>query len=143
MIITEIRGLQSLIPAKKIFGKDAAKAEELCKTIFHYGLYGNRKLYKAPHPNLSELKDLSTLWNMSLHDTLLRWQTINVPDELAKQQCEESANHDKIQKAFRSLYGIAKRHHVKITWHGESCVACEPDRFTVFKNGKEIAKIQL
>lgn len=51
---------------------------------------------------------------------------------------------DNKNKLLSKLYGIAKKHHVRITWYGDgtSCVH-EPDRFLVSGRGHErLAYIQ-
>lgn len=133
-----------MIPAHRIFGKEADTVEKLCKIIFQYGLYGNTKCYKAPHPSITELQKLASMWNVNLIAAMRRWQEENVPQEMAKQRASEAENTANFEKALRQLYGIAKRRHIKINWHGsKGSITCQPDQFEIMRCGESIGRIRL
>lgn len=141
--IADTSGRNDVIPAHKIFDKEADTVEKLCKTIFHYGLYGTRNCYKAPRPSITELRELAAQWNVNLFAAARKWQEENVPDKLAKQRAAEAESTANFEKALCHLYGIAKCHHVRIVWHGKNSVCCCPDQFEILKHGESIGRICL
>lgn len=142
-LIADTSGRHDVIPAHKIFSNEADKVAQLCQIIFHYGLYGNDKCYKAPHPGIAELRKFATKWNVNLFAAMRRWQEENVPQELAKQRASEAENTANYEKALRHLYGIAKRHHLWIKWYCKGCTCCCPDQFEIMRGGKSIGRIHL
>ena len=52
-------------------------------------------------------------------------------------------NKENYSRQFRVIYGIARRHHIRLDWDGRDKYTCMPDRWEIYKNGKHIGRINV
>lgn len=127
---------------KSLFGKDTTA---LCKemqfilkaSLGH--LYDD--CYTGPYLNMFEFKRKYNL-DMSAYLAYKSDYYDRNPGTKEAEIASRKARKEKLDRAFRVIYGIAKRNHVFIEWYGTGA-ACEPDRWTVYRNHEAVLKVQL
>lgn len=130
------------------FGRDAQALLEACKTVYE-NQHGNgryKECYRSPfRPTFEEIrKNYPGVRGFELirlrKKIVAEWEDGN-PCELAKEKHSYQEWQRFMDKQFRIIYGIAKRHHLHIDWHGKDSVVCCPDLWTIFKNHRDVARI--
>lgn len=117
-----------IITAQSIFGKDANKVMSIVKSLY------DRYMHPFEH-NYPRLSDYGT----NIHE--FRYWKEHFPEEYSE-YCSAKKNWEaEDDKLLRKLYGIVKRRHINIKWLKNSST-CMPDRFLIYKNGKDIGMIQ-
>lgn len=63
-------------------------------------------------------------------------KVIGVCTQMCDAWCFNNSNG--VSELKKKLFGIAKRHHVRIDWCGDSTCAPMGDKFILYKNGKRV-----
>lgn len=144
-----------IIPTQQLFGEDATKVSELCMHIMYDALYYTHRdhtgCYRSPsRPQISEFKKTPG-WTKLYREAQSKWAKEN-PDEVQKERESEDAWIASATKRFADLFRLAKKHGVRLQWHGTSPYytpkgekkkgSCNtPDSWHVYKNAQIIAQI--
>jgi hypothetical protein len=125
-----------------LFGNDADRLLAACEKAFDNALHKYKGCYRSPsRPTLTEVRLFSyeSTLGVAYRAALDKWKA-DEPDEAAKEESSRKEWEMQRDKQFRIIYGIARRHHLHLHWHGNDSSSC-PDQWTIYKNGKSIARI--
>ena len=121
-------------PLNNFFGKDTKRifeaAEQVkCDWLYPYGgCYNAYQVFRAIEPVECGV--------LPAYKAFLAEH----PEEALKVEASREAWRAKNAKAFRRIYGIAKRHHCYLKWHGRGAVSCG-DQWTIYKGGHAVARL--
>lgn len=115
------------INVNAIFGEETDKVLDICERLFDRHMYPLLNAHPCSTDYMGDSRNirewLKTDGYFAYREAVQAWE-------------KEDA------KLLRALYGIAKRHHVRVEWLRYSTAASFPDQFMVYKNGTGIAMIQ-
>ena len=116
------------IEPKALFGNDARKFLQACEQIYHDWMHPYDGCYRAPMPHwsfeylkMNKPEEMTVLeYYKSLKD---QWNAEHL-DEVKKEIESKEAWKVKHSHAFKTIYGVAKRHGYYIEWFGNSSPCC-------------------
>lgn len=138
-------GNGNIVNPAEIFGKDAKRLMAACETAFHNSLPGAcyKSCYRSPiRPTLKDISKMHKEESLgrAYRKAVEEWEVAN-PEEIAKEQASRKVWETMLDKQFRIIYGIARRHGLYLDWHGKGKAACCPDQWTIYKHNEPIARI--
>jgi len=132
----------SIINGNKLFGKELDKALTICKSIYDRHMYPFEHGYpKNPALSIGNVRPYNCPEGKKWSECINEWMN-NHPTEKAQYDNAKANWNNETARLYKTLYGIAKRKHIRIEWLGERSSCCFPDQFLVYKNGNRIAMIQ-
>ena len=131
------------IDPKTIFRNEAKRLFKACEKVKSYKMFRYEKCYHAPKPSFFKMKKEGEVANFHEYKEFLKTWYSEHPEEYAREQESKRKADEEYARQFRIIYGIAKRHHVRLEWDGEDQNCCMPDRWEVYKNGKRIGRINM
>ena len=128
------------VDGSKFFGKDADKILEICTSIMNETLRPTKPTHPARYNREKSVAELKAQYkNVKEYETDY---AKNHPGEMKVYEDKYKTWYNNYIGLFKKLYNISKHHHIYIEWHGESKIACCPDRFTIYRYGKQIGIIE-
>lgn len=130
------------ISPKEIFGKDADKILDVCQKLYDRHMYpAENGRPQNPAFTVGNIRLSNTPKGKRVMEAIIDWLNDH-PIEKAQYESEKAKWNAESERLWKTLYGIAKRRHIRIEWLGGRDSCCFPDQFLVYKNGKCIALIQ-
>ena len=100
------------IPAREIFGNETKKLYDSCVVVMRSAFMAYDGCYRSPlRPNFAKMKEIAAMEGKTFFEVLKEWEQKN-PEEIKKEDESRKEWQDNVDKHFRIIYGIAKRHHV-------------------------------
>lgn len=129
------------VSATEIFGKDAKKLLDACMALRKTWPQPYKDCYHAPHPTVSELRETLIIpegsdFHTEAMKALKKWYDDH-PGERDLEEASKNAVDAHQNKQIRIIFGVAKRHGCLI----KQDLPTYGDRFTVYRNGHQVARI--
>ena len=117
----------SEISLETILGNDTERLLEACAQVTYNWLY--------PYEGCFRVKGLYVpgMFPHEYKEALEKWYSEH-PEDKARYDASRKDWEAERDRQFRIVYGIMKRHHLFILWHGSGHVCVCGDRWTIFRN---------
>lgn len=129
------------VEAKEYFGKDAEKLLKACMALRKMWPQPYKDCYRAPCPTSSELREKLVIpegssFGKEVMKAINNWYDEH-PGERELEEASRNAVDAHQNKQLRIIFGVAKRHGYLI----KQDLPSYGDRFTVYRNGHQVARI--